>query len=435
MGKSRGVKVIKKKIKSGSNTDVADLNKMFSQITGSSDPEREVIIPKINKIFRNIIEYNKLYNVLLNFTLFTEQFPDYTFWFDDIKTFLDNLIKTTGVITTQCYDDGLPQKYTALSDSALATFYKTLKENVCLKKIIITGSTLSAHKTHITTVDKLDDIFIIREPGLTLQPLAFSTLDLKTIWSFDINEKAKKFIMSILRHTYLIGIDTYDIVTSPDVDIKKFSKILVDSIAKMKQMIPRCDKAFGIIENSVQLLEDKFKGYFRGSVEAGNPNIIIESFIVDISTSQKASPVVTSQFRKIVSFLKERSAQNNDPKIKKLFSVLNSQFSVIDTELGVKTETEPETKTESVIEPLLRESTKEEFEQQIKQGESTTEENEESAESADEQDSNLSMPQGDATFLNIMKDMFTTDETVQSETEEENDKKIICDLQNIKLDE
>lgn len=420
MGKSGGVKVIKKKLKTADTNDAADLNKLFSQITGTSDPERNVIIPKINKIFRNIIEYNKLYNVLLNFTIFTEQFPDYKFWFDDIKTFLDNLIKTTGVVTTQSYDDGLPQTYTALSDSALVAFYKTLKENAYLKKIIITGSTLSAHKIHITNIDKLDDIFIIREPGLTLQPLSFSTLDLKTIWSFDINEKAKKFIMSILRHTYLIGIDTYDIVTSPDVDIKKFSKILVTSLAKMKKMIPRCDQAFGIIENSVQLLEDKFKGYFRGSVEAGNPNIIIESFIVDISTSQKASPVVTSQFRKIVSFLKERSAQNNDPKIKKLFSMLNGQFSAVDAELGIKTETTPETE----VEPLLRESTKEELEQQkIKQSESTTEE------SDDEQDKNSPLLKNNATFLNIMKDMFTTDEA------EESDKKIICDLQNITLDE
>lgn len=356
MGKSRGAKIVKKKITSADGDDVKDLNRMFSQITGASDPERDIILPKINKIFRNVLEYNKLYNVLLNFTLFTDQFTEYQFWFTDIKTFLDNLIKTTGVVVTQRYDDGLPQTYTALSDSSLVTFYKTLKENVYLKKIIITGSTLSAHKTHISDVDKLDDIFINREPGLTLQPLAFSTLDLKTIWCSDISEKAKKFIMSILRHTYLIGIDTYDVVTSPDVDIKKFSKILVDSIAKMKKMIPRCDKAFGIIEKSVHMLETNFKDYFRGSVEAGNPSIIIESFIVDISTTQKASPVITAEFRKIVAFLKERSAQNNDPKIKKLFSMLNNQFSVIDTELGVKSETEAKPETIPHIEPLLQDA-------------------------------------------------------------------------------
>ena len=362
MGKSHGAKIIKKKMSNASNDDVKDLNRMFSQITGASDPEKDVLLPKINKIYRNILEYNKLYNVLLNFKLFIDQFPDFPFWFDDIKLFLENLIKTTGVVLTQKYDDGMDQTYMRLSDADLFTFYKTLKENVYLKKIVITGSNLSAHKTHISDVDKLDDIFINREPGLTFQPLAFSTMDLKIIWNFpNINEKAKKFIMSILRHTYLIGIDTYDILTSPDVDIKKFSKILVDSIAKMKKLIPRCDKAFAIIEKSVKLLEDNFKNYFRGSVEAGNPSIIVESFIVDISTSQKASPVVTAEFRKIVSFLKERSSQNNDPKIKKLFGMLNSQFSVIDTELGVKPDaaeppkTTPEPlKTTPEMEPLLQ---------------------------------------------------------------------------------
>lgn len=339
MAKSRNGKVIKKKISATSDDDVKSLNKMFSQITGSTDPEREVLLPKINKIYSNIIEYNRLFNVLLNFKMFTEQFAEFAFWFDDIKEFLDNLIKSNNVDITKKYDYG-NDIYNNLSDADLCTFYKNLKDNIHIKKIVITGSNLSAYKTHITDADKLDDVFINREPGLTLQPLAFSTLDLKTIWvTENINDKAKKFILSILRHTYLIGIDTYDILTSPDVDIKKFSRILVESISKMKKQIPRCDKAFAIIEKSVKLLEDNFKNYFRGSVEAGNPNIIIESFIVDISTSQKASPMVTAEFRKIVAFLKERSSQNNDPKIKKLFGMLNNQFSAIDTELGVKPDT------------------------------------------------------------------------------------------------
>lgn len=336
MGRKGGsAKILKVKVKSTNDNDVKSLNELFSQVTGQSDPERAVILPKINKLFKNIVEYNKLFTLLLSFKPFTDEFSEYQFWFDDIKKFLENLVKTTEVNLIQKYDDDIEQTYHKLDDKDLCKLYKDLKDNAYLKKVIITGSRLSAYKSHISEVDKMDSVFVQKEPGLTLQPLAFSTLDLKIIW-MTAGVKAKKFILSIIRHAYLIGIDCYGIVTSPDVDIKKFSKILITSISKMRQMIPRCDKAFAVIEKSVQMLEDNFSNYFKGSVEAGNPSIIIESFIVDISTTQKSSPIVTAEFQRIVAFLKNRSSQNKDPKIKKLFSMLNNQFASVDTELGVK---------------------------------------------------------------------------------------------------
>lgn len=340
------IKIMKQKDKNGED-DKKDLLKMFNQITGVCDADRLIIIPKIDKIYKSVVEYNKLYSVLLNFPTFTDQFKDYSFWFDDIKEFLQKLIKSLDVDITKKYGDPLEttdMPWHTMDDAKLNVFYKDLKDNDFLKKMIITGNNLAPYKRYLvgSVSNVLDDAFIYREPGLTLTPLSFSTLDLKVIWgTADINNKAKQFILSILKHTYKIGIEVYDIITSPDVDIKKFSKILVDSIGKMKKQIPRCDKAFKIIENSVSMLESNFKSYFRGSVEAGNPSIIIESFIVDISTSQKASPTVAREFREIVAFLKQNSAQNNDPKVKRLFSMLNNQFASLDAEMGVKTTSAP----------------------------------------------------------------------------------------------
>jgi hypothetical protein len=334
MSKARA-KVIKKSV--GSTEDVKDLNSMFNQITGLSDADPEVIFPKLDKIYKNIQEYYKLYKILLDFEVFTKEFNEYNNWFDDISVFLKELISSTGVKLDTKYGPGEKQDYHTLDDVSLNTLYKQIKNNAFVKQIIITSSNLSAYKKNLTS-DPIDDIFIKREPGLILQPLAFSSLDLKVIWMSSTNDKAKKFILSILKHTYTIGIDTYDILTSPDVDIKKFSRLLIDNIAKMKKRIPRCDKAFGIIENSVKLLETNFKNYFRTSIEAENPSLIIESFVVDISTSQKVSPVVTAEFRKIIGFLKEQNSQSNDPKIKKLFSMLNNQFSSTDMDLNAKDE-------------------------------------------------------------------------------------------------
>jgi hypothetical protein len=349
MGRRGGVKIKKLKVNTANSDDVKELHKMFGQITGTDDADPEIIIPKINKIYKNIQEYKKLYSVLLNFKTFIEQFSDFKIWFSDIEKFLKELLSTTNTdMKTKYGEEELD--YHKMSKEELNVFYKGLKDNKQIKQMVITGSNLALYKKYLedTTTTTVNDTFIFKEPGLTLQPLAFSGLDLKIIWNTDgFTETAKKFIMTILRRTYVTGIDMYDIITSPDVDIKKFSKILVDSIANMKKQIPRCDKAFAIIEKSVEMLETNFKTYFRGSVEAGNPNIIIESFIMDISTTQKAGASVAGEFRKIVSFLREKGAGNNDPKVKKLFSMLNNQFSSLDSELGVKP-SEPEVKDETV---------------------------------------------------------------------------------------
>lgn len=339
--KMGGVKVKKLKVNTANSEDMADLHRMFGQITGSGDADRDVITPKITKIYKNIQEYNKLYRILLNFKAFTDQFSEYPFWFTDIEEFLKNLVESTGVDLSRKYDES-ESDYHAMSESDLNEFYKKMKDNTYIKKMIITGSNLALYKKCLHDLATISDSFIYREPGITLQPLAFSTLDIKLIWNTEnFNDKAKQFVLSILRHTYLIGIDLYDIVTSPDVDIKKFSKILIDSIGNMKKQIPRCDKAFAIIEKSVTMLEENFKTYFRGSVEAGNPNVIIESFILDISTSQKAGASVAGEFRKIVQYLREKGSGNTDPKVQKLFSMLNSQFSSLDSELGKGSEKTP----------------------------------------------------------------------------------------------
>jgi hypothetical protein len=354
MGKRGGAKVVKKKIALGDDTDIKDLNKLFSQMLGATDADRDILVPKITKVYTLLTKYNSIFTTLLNFKQFTELFTEYNFWFDEIKKFLQDMKESTSyekfsnseMVDTECGK---------LEDKDLNVFYKTLKENAHIKKIIVTGGNLTTYKKYLTDANNIDDVFIKREPGITLQPLSFSSLDLKLIWSFDnVGDKARKFILSIIRHTYNISMEMYEVITSPDVDIKKMSNMLVSSIGQLKKQLPRCEHAFGILENSVDLLENNFKTYFRHSVESNNPNIIIESFIVDISTSQKASPILAGEFKKIVNFLKEKSGQINDPKIKKLFEILNNQFSGIEKNVVPQPEESQETLIlESTPKPIV----------------------------------------------------------------------------------
>jgi hypothetical protein len=339
MAKGRATVKIKK-MPMASKEDAETLNKMFEQMTGAQNADVDVIIPKYIKLHKLVSKYCKLFGILLGSDEFVELVSEHD-WIEEISGFIKALPESTGTDLTKRYDESLEDmiQLKGLSECEMNTKYKNLKENSFIKQIIITGSNLAQHKKYIGDSATLDDSFINREPGLTFQPISFSSLDLKVLWSIDtITPSAKKFVLSMLSHTYNIGIEMYDVITSPDIDINKFSRILIESITKLRKQIPRCDKAFDVIENSVKLLEGNFKSYYKSSIEAENPSVIIENFIIDVSTSQNASPLVTTQFRRIVAFLKQKSSGNNDPKVKKLFSMLNSQFSAMDKELGIKTD-------------------------------------------------------------------------------------------------
>jgi len=356
MGKGKsGIKF--KKVPVGSKDDTDTLNKMFEQMTGISNAEPDVIIPKILKIKNALVKYVKLFNILLGFSNIKSKLSEYKHWFDEIQQFLDKLLEQTNTNIEVVYDENSTDQINDLKKITiddLNKMYKSLKECSFIKEIIITCSNLAAFKKYLENKDKLDDKFIYKEPGLSLIPLSFSGLDLKLIWNIDdITQKDKNFVLSILHHAYVVGWEIYDIVSSPDVDIGKFSEILIKSITKLRKQIPRCDKAFDVIENSVKLLEENFKNYYKTSVEAENPSIIIESFIMDVSTTQKASPLVTAQFRRIVAYLKQKSAGNNDPKIKQLFSMLNTQFSAMDKEFGVSTDKDEETENDPRVEEVM----------------------------------------------------------------------------------
>jgi hypothetical protein len=316
----KGRTKIKSSSSKGSAEDANLLNNMFDQMTGLKDADSTIILPKFIKLKTNLEKIHKIHSVLLQFKLFIDSFPEYKEWFDAINLFTENI------------KESLSESKTDKADSTLVNNeYKKMKASSEVRQIMITTSKLGKYKNYIGDVSNLSESFINREPGLSLIPLSYSKLDLKTLWASDKMTKiCKKYILTVISRIYNIGTDIYKIITSPDIDIKKFSTVLIDSINKMRKQIPRCDNAFNIIADSVKMLETNFSGYYRNSVEAENPSIIIESFIVDVSVKQKSSPRITQQFKKIVMFMRKRSSSTTDPRVKKLFKMLNSQFGAMD---------------------------------------------------------------------------------------------------------
>jgi hypothetical protein len=322
---------VKKIMPKGSEEDSNVLNDMFEQMTGSQNADSSIIVPKLLRLNSLLQKFSKIYTMLLNFGDFVNNFQEYKPEFDEIKTFVENIQNITTIES-----EFTEEKLKMMDATQINNLYKLLKGKSEVQSIIITSGNLKKHKRYLEDKNNLKDDFIKREPGLSLNPLSFTQLNFKLLWaSSKLTNMAKKYILSILNHTYVIGHEMYEVITSPDIDIKKFSKVLIDNIDKMKKTIPRCDKAFNIIKNSVELLEGNFKNYYKNSVEAENPSIIVESFIIDVSMSQKANASITGQFRRIIMFMKKQAANNKDPRVKKLFKILNSQFDLMAQKTGV----------------------------------------------------------------------------------------------------
>jgi len=331
----RGRVKVKRVFPKGSAEDAESLNTMFAQMTGAEDADPDIIIPKFIEINQLMIKYSRVFDLLLNFKDFIDSFPEYKEEFNQIKEFNDKIKDVCGLEITE---ESLKKQ----DIKTVNEVYSKLKQIKEVQMVIMTSGNMTQYKKYLEDSKNLSDSFIHQEPGLSLTPLKFSSLDFKKLWSSEkLTEMAKKYILNILSHTYTIGHKIYSIITSPDIDIKKFSTVMIVNIEKMKKQIPRCDKAFDIIANSVHLLENNFSGYYRTSVEAENPSIIIENFIVDVSVSQKASASTTAQFRKIIMFMKRKSAGSNDPRVAKLFKVLNNQFNMMQKETGID-ESDPE---------------------------------------------------------------------------------------------
>ena len=302
-----------------------ELNHMFEQMTGSASADPEVLMPKFERAIADCKSYSKVLNILLGVKVL-EQLNE-----DEALVEIQNFSKSI---------DAMLAKYETLADD-LQNKWNAFKEETQIKNILITTGALHKHEHYLKSESDtpgdtnepapLKDGFIKREPGLEMKILSFASLDLKRIWANDDATQAiKRLILSVLAKLHLLGFSIYDAITSPNVDIKKFSRLLIDSIDNLKTKIPRCDQAFKIIADSVRMLEDRFKTYFRESVESNNPNIIIENFITDVSLSQKGNLQIIMQFKRIVSFLRQHSNNANDPRLKSLFNIINSKFSAFE---------------------------------------------------------------------------------------------------------
>lgn len=342
MSKKVRIKEIKQMI--GDNEE-GGLNSMFEEMMGIKNVEPEIIIPKFVKV-RNTVRH--IYKILILFNnILLPDFPEYKSSFDEIKVFADELKENVCVGNT----DDTEETYEDVSKDDMNGLYKKLKENTYIKRLIIQCGQMKECSKYFAELDKLELNFPGQIPGLSLQIFEFSTLDLKKLWATNITPKVKEYILNVLHLFYKDLFQIYRVTTSPDVDIDKFTGLLVESISKLKTQpgLSRCNNAFKRIEKSVVLLKDNFDEYYRDSIASSNPNMIIESFIVDVSNQGGSNARLTREFRQIIQYMDKVSKQNgksNDPRIQEVFKMLRKNFEIMEQKSSKKPEIIP-VKTES----------------------------------------------------------------------------------------
>ena len=171
MPRRGGVKV-KKMMPKGSAEDSDLLNDMFSQMTGAENAYPDIIIPKLCTLHNLLSKYSKIYQLLLIFSEFIDNFPEHKASFLEIVVFIEKIEKLVGT------NNALTE--TALRNSSadeVNTLYKKLKNTKEVQTIVIISGNLGKYQRYLSDKDNLGDEFIKREPGLSLKPITFTNLD------------------------------------------------------------------------------------------------------------------------------------------------------------------------------------------------------------------------------------------------------------------
>lgn len=228
--------------------------------------------------------------------------------------------------------DNLFEKYNKLKDSLV------VKECILTARIIKNALMMEKDRNKNETHDlendkKLSSNFILNIDGDFLKLFNFSTLDFKQMFlSQYMDTNSSQYVLYVLYLIYNKCISIVKSITSPDIDVDKFSEVLINNIEEIKKQIPRCDRAFNKIRESVGLLKSKFGEYYKDFVSSRNPSIIIENFVVDVAKDSKSDPDISRQFREIIFFYKNKMQNrgSKDPKIDKVFNLLNTNLDILD---------------------------------------------------------------------------------------------------------
>lgn len=314
-----------------STVDTKDLNDAFGQLFGQGDNmDFEIAMDKLNKLRSNISRVTKFLesfhkSILCKVLSESEETSVY-------KSSVENFIKDCREISEWSEFGRNPLE--------VGVFYKKCKDSKTVGDCISICRSLNKYKKSLG--EDLSDDFIKSSSTKDLLIFPFCDFDVKFLYVYgNIDDSVKKYILIFLSVLLKSTKEIYEVITSPDIDIDKVSKIVVDVIGSTKKMLPRCGKAFAKLESSMDLLKRNFADYYKDFLSTKDQSTIITNFISDCTKEEveksddsgKSDIELTRQFMEITNFFRKQSAGRvKDPAIAQLLEFLDKQFESLDLE-------------------------------------------------------------------------------------------------------
>lgn len=333
MGKGGSGRVKTIKMKSGG--DEKELSSMFSQIFGESgNMDFDIAMDKLNKLKSNVSRIMKFMESF-DKTVYVKVLPNLgngeqeAARIANYRTNIANFVEDCKTITEWSEFGKTPAE--------VISFYQQSKENKVVKDCIAMCRRLIKFKKNIEDIDNLSGDFLKSSKTKDLQLFTFCDFDIKYLYVYaGVDDSTKKYILLFLSMVLKSSKELFEIVTSPDIDIDKISKVVVDVIKSTKKMLPRCSKAFSKLESSMDLLKNNFSEYYKDFVSTKDQGTIVSNFIADCmkeesekaeSTSGKMDLELTRQFMEITNFFrKQHAGKIKDPAINDMLKFLDKQF-------------------------------------------------------------------------------------------------------------
>lgn len=322
------VKVKKIKMPIGKDEDIAE---MFNQMLGAGSINMTIAWPRYRRIKSLVENLVKLFE-MLNKSPFMEKNADFAVQRSEISKFCANAKTQIDIMFDMDFSD-YEWNLNLVEDDLKNKFseaYDRMKKSDLINTFVIMCSNLAVYKKYISDVSKLNHKFITSMAGAEWDPFPFTSLNLKYIFSLNnIGENTIRFFMIVLNKAFELGYQLYKEISSPDIDVDQFVEIIMNSMKEIKKRpeLSRCRKAFQKIEDSVNLLKDKFGNYYRDFISTKDSTIIMQHFIIDVSKSADADTETTRQFRQIINYYRKiAQEQITNPRVKMLFDRVNESF-------------------------------------------------------------------------------------------------------------
>jgi len=350
--------------------DDPELQNMFNQMVGASDPDPRIVAPKYEDIMSDAKAIVGIFKktFIESAKIPTELKKDFNVGFQKIQAFVTSAETSLASMTLEKksmlagkdtvpinsdpeklmqYLQGLSHGY---NNKELGETYKTLKESNTIDQIVVAARDLRKHlesekKRHKKEIHDLEDKNKLSEKFVTncgndfleLIP-SITTLDFHQLFMHELCDYPAKQLIVYAMHLFLHrAMNIVQKIMSPDIDVSAFSEKLVGSIDEIRKVLPRCDKAFNKIKKSVSMLKDNFGGYYKDFVVSKNPGIIVENFVLDVAEDSKADRETTAQFKRIVNFYRKKmQGRVKDPKIQKIFDMVGQNLEVLEQKTGRK---------------------------------------------------------------------------------------------------